>query len=169
MTAPFPYDGVAGAQNDPAEAEAANLHANYKWVARLADEMNTEAQLDLKRVMQIVLHCRKFRVWYGALQARGKAAEGVIEGFFALKNCRWEKPEEMVSDLAAIYADCGTIADWIEANATDYKTGYTKGVVIAMSADGTPTISDEAIKAEKPVALAGLLTTLRSRFGDKPA
>ena len=162
---PFPYDGISGAVNDPAEAEAANLHAQLKWIARLADEMDADTELDLKRVMQIVTHARKFRVWFEALQARGVAARDVIEGALAAKKLRWDTRAEMLQDLTQLYDDCGTLADWIEANAAEYKAGFARTKVLAMSADGTPVVTDEPIKAVKPAAFGTRVAALRARFG----
>lgn len=167
MAIQFPYQAVAGAAVDPAESEAANLYANLCWVARLADEMDADTELDLKRVMQLVLHCRKFRVWYEALQTRGVAARPVIEGVLAAKKITWPTRAEMLADLSALYADCGTLADWIEANAAGYKAGYAKTMVVGNEIDGTPIISDVAEKAAKPVAFGTRISALRARFGAK--
>ncbi len=162
MAAPFPYDGMAGAINDPAEAEARNLHENYKWIARLADEMDAESELDLKRCMQIVLHCRKFRLWYEALAPRASGMDA-IEGHFAMKKCRWSSAAACKKDLGDLYADAGALADWIEANVPEYKQGFA---IVKVVSDGV--LTDEPIKRAKPPELADRLTAFRSRFGAKP-
>ena len=74
MAAPYPYNAVAGVPDDIAESDAVNLLRQYTWVARLVDEMNLDIELDLKRTMQLVFHCRQFRAWFDTLQARITAA-----------------------------------------------------------------------------------------------
>ena len=165
MAAPFPYEGVAGASTDPAESEALNLYRQYTWVARLLSEMDAEAEIDLKRVMQIVFHCRKFRSWRDELQARiggthtAQQILDVIEGVFAAKKCRWATRNAMQQDLLDIYTDAGTLADWIDTNAPEYKDGFSTNVVLA---DGVMT--DVPVKRAKPPALATRIAAFRSRF-----
>jgi len=170
MTAPFPYDGIAGAATDPAEGEAANLHRQYCWIARLADEMNAEVELDLKRTMQLVFHCRTFRQWYDALQARigqghTQAQIGdILQGLFALKKCIWATRAAMLQDLQGIYDDAGTVSAWIEANAAQYKQGFSTNVVVNDQGD----MSDTPIKTTKTTAIATRISTIRARFGARP-
>jgi len=165
MPAPFPPEGVAGASVDPAEAEALNLYRNYAWLARHADEMDTAANLDLKRVMQIVGHARQFRRWHDALTARGAAARDQVEGTFAVKKCTWATRAAMVADLAAIYSAVGTLADWIETNEAGYKTGYSTNIVL----DAAGNLSDTPITVAKSIAVATQITTFRALFGQPPA
>lgn len=166
MAAPFPYEATAGAVRDVIEAEALNLFANYMWTARLADEMNTEAEIDLKRAKQLVFHARQLRRWYDALQAHitdGTHSQAqiadVIEGIFAVKKCRWATRLAMNADLTALYAASGTLADWIEANAGQYKQGYSVLKEISPGVD-----TDESIKIAKPAAAATRLAEFRALF-----
>jgi len=165
MPAPFPPEGVAGAAVDPAESEALNLYRNYAWLARLADEMDAAADLDLKRVMQIVGHARQYRRWYDALAARGVAARDQVEGTFAVKKCTWLSRAAMVADLATIYSAAGTLSDWIETNEAGYKTGYSTNIVL----DAAGNLSDTPIVAAKSLDMATQLATFRVLFGPKPA
>ena len=166
MVAPFPYEGVAGATADPAESEAANLYRHYSWLARLADEMNDEAELDLKRAMQIVFHCRQFVHGFDVLQTthtdRLDEVAGVVLGTFAAKKCVWASEAEMEDDLASIQAAALDLADWIEANASEYKQGYSINKEIAPGV-----MTDEPIKVDKPEELATRLTNYRALWGPK--
>lgn len=163
MTAPFPIEATAGTKVDPAEAEALNLYRHYAWMARLSDEMHIDAELDLKRTMQLVMHIREYRRWHDALSARSQAQTiGIVEGIFAQKKCRWASQAEMGEDLAALHAAAGTVADWIEANAPEYKEGYSVNKEVAPGV-----ITDEPIKVPKPQALGMKIAELRAQFGVK--
>lgn len=171
MAAPFPYEAVAGAITDPAEGDANKLFRNYAWVARLAEEMSAETELDLKRTMQLVFHSRQLRIFYEALQARVTAGThttvqigDVIEGMFAYKKCRWASRSAMLADLAAIYAAAGTIADWVEANASDYKQGYSINKEVSSGV-----MTDEPIKTAKPAGIANRLSNFRALFAASAA
>lgn len=171
MAAPFPYEAVAGAQADPAEPEALNLYRQYVWVARLVDEMDAETELDLKRTMQLVFHARRFRSIYDALQARIAAGThtqaqitAVIEAMFAFKRCAWATRAAMIADLQAIHVAAGTAADWIEANASGYKQGYSVNKEISPGV-----MTDEPIKVVKPAGVAARLSDFRALFAAKTA
>lgn len=171
MAAPFPYEAVAGAQTDPVEAEALNLYRQYAWIARLVDEMNNETELDLKRTMQLVFHARQFRALFDALQARIAAGThtqaqiaAVIEGMFAVKKCTWATRTAMNVDLQAIYAASGTAADWIEANAASYKTGYSVNKELSPGV-----MTDEPIKITKPAGVAIRIADFRALFAANAA
>lgn len=165
MAAPFPYEAVSGAVLDAAEGEAMALYRQFAWVARLSDEMNTEAELDLKRTMQLVFHARSLRRFHEMLQARINSTHtpaqiaDVIEGVFAAKKCRWASRSAMNADLAALYTNSGALADWIEANAADYKQGYSVNKEISPGV-----MTDEPIKVSKPSGLASRLTDFRALF-----
>src|SRR5688572_25694521 len=165
MAAPFPYEATAGAVTDVAETEALNLYRNYSWVARLADEMNVEAELDLKRTMQLVFHARQLRRWHEALQTHigdtHTAAQiaDVIEGVFNAKRCRWATRAAMNADFTAIYSAAGALADWIEANAAEYKQGYSVNKEISPGV-----MTDDPIKVAKPPAAASRLSDFRNLF-----
>jgi hypothetical protein len=168
MAAPFPYESVAEARTDPAEAEAMNLYRQYAWIARLSDEMNNETVVDLKRTMQIVFHCRQFRRWYDVLQARiGKSHTAqliadVIESVFATKKCRWLTRLVLQQDLSNIYAEAGALADWIEANAAEYKQGYSVNKEVSPGV-----MTDEPIKRFKSEDIATRISNFRALFGPK--
>lgn len=171
MVAPFPYEAVAGAVRDVIEAEALNLFANYAWVVRLADEMNAEKEIDLKRAKNLVFHARQFRFWYDALQARVSAGShtqaqiaDVIEGVFGAKKCRWPTRLVMNADLSALHAAFGALADWIETNAGQYKQGYSVLKEISPGVD-----TDESIKIAKPAAAASRLSEFRALFAANTA
>lgn len=165
MPAPFPYEAAAGVSRDAIESEAVNLFVNYMWVARLVDEMNSESVLDNKRAMQFVAHARQMRRWYEILQARIGASHtqvqiaDVIEAMFAVKKCRWASRAAMNADLQAIYAASGTVADWIEANAGDYKQGYSINKEISPGV-----MTDEPIKVAKPAGVTSRLFDFRALF-----
>lgn len=171
MTAPFPYEAVAGAVVDPAENEALNLYRQYAWVARLLDEMNAEAELDLKRTMQLVFHCRKFRECLDTLQAHVTAGThtparigDVIRGVFGAKKCAWATLAGMNADLAAIYNAAGAAADWIEANAGGYKRGYSVNREISPGV-----MTDDPIKIVKPAGVATRVADFRNLFAANAA
>lgn len=159
MPAPAPYDGVAGAVNDPTESEALNLYRQYVWLYRWSDEMNTDADLDLKKLAQFAFHCRQYRRWFDALTARGVAARPVIEGLFAMKKATWATRAAMLQDLQALYDGAGTIYDWIKANATEARR-YT----VATFDENFDVQSDEPIKVAKPAALATRVGAFRALF-----
>jgi hypothetical protein len=159
MPAPAPYDGVSGAVQDPAESEALNLYRQYAWLYRWSNEMNTDADLDLKKLAQFAFHCRKYRMWYDALVARGVPARAVIEGAFAFKKATWPTRAAMLQDLQAIYDGAGTIYDWIKVNATEARR-YT-----TVTFDANFEVqSDEPIKVAKPPALATRVGAFRALF-----
>ena len=177
MPLPRPYNGVAGAVNDPAESEAQNLFTQYAWVYRLATEMNAEAQLDVKRAFQIALHTRKFRAWYDALQVRAAretlsadpdyptvrpAGEilDIIRGMFESRKARWPTKAAMVADLVELRTDCGTLYDWMEANQAEYKTAFSTNRVVNAAGDMT----DDPIKIAKPAAFATRIATFSAKY-----
>lgn len=166
MAAPFPYEAVAGAATDPAESEAANLYRQYAWVARLADEMNAETELDLKRTMQFVHHARQFRHWFDALQARvtaGTHTQGqigdILAGVFGAKRCAWPTRSAMNADFQEIYNAAGTAADWIDANAADYKQGWSINKEVSPGV-----MTDDPIKVAKPAGVATRIADFRGLF-----
>ena len=71
----------------------------------------------------------------------------------------------MLADLTGLYADAGMLADWVEANAAEYKTGFSTNVVV----DAQGNMSDVPVKRAKPLAFATRLAAFRTRFGPKPA
>lgn len=169
MAAPFPYDSVAGVADDAAERDAAHLYANYKWIARLVDQLNDATDLDLKQVMQLVFHSRQFRLAYDSLQARISAGThtqtqigDILQGVFLLKKCSWATRAAMNSDLSTIYNTAGTVADWIEANASNYKEGYSVNKEVSPGV-----MTDEPIKIAKPTGVATRIANFRSLFGAK--
>lgn len=159
MAAPFPYESTAGAVTDPAESEALNLYRQYVWLARWSDEMNTDTDLDLKKLAQFTFHCRKYRQWFDALQARGAAARPVIEGVFAFKKATWASRAAMLSDLQAIYDGAGTIYDWIVANMQEARS-YTVATFDAAFAEQT----DVPVKIAKPAGVAARVGVFRALF-----
>lgn len=181
MTIPFPYNATAGVNNDPAEQEAFNLYINLAWIARLSQEVSTDTDLNLKRVFQLVLHMRKYRSWFAKLDAR-RAREGasqdpdwpftrvageigsLIRGEFQKHKMIWASQPAMLTDINALNTNCGTFADWIEANASEYVSGYTKATVVGADPDGTPITSDEAITIPKPGAFQTRVVALRANF-----
>lgn len=169
MAAPFPYESVAGAVTDSAESEALNLYRQYAWIARWVDEMNTDIDLDLKKTMQLVFHSRKFRTWFDILQAHVTAGthtqaqiSDIVQGVFFAKKCSWATRAAMNSDLQAIYNMAGIVADWIEANASDYKQGYSINKEIAPGV-----MTDDPVKITKSTAVATRLSDFRALFAAK--
>lgn len=167
MAIPFPYEGTAGAVTDQAEGETVNLYRQFVWVARLVDEMNAATDLDLKKTMQLVFHSRKFREVYEALQARITAGThtqaqiaDIIEGVFGAKKCKWATRAAMLSELAGLYTAAGNAADFIEANAGAYKTGYSINKITDSGG-----MTDEPIKIAKHAGVATRLTDFRALFG----
>lgn len=171
MAAPFPYESVAGAVTDMAESDAANLYRQYAWVARLVDEMNGETELDLKKTMQLVFHARQLRARHEALQARvthgthTQAQIGdIVQGVFLAKKCSWASRAAMNADLTAIYNAAGVAADWVEANAGDYKQGYSINKEVSPGV-----MTDEPLKIAKPAGVASRLADFRALFAASPA
>lgn len=145
-----------------------SLYRQYAWVARLADEMNTESDLDLKRTMQLVFHARELRRLHEMLQARINSTHtaaqiaDVIEGVFAAKRCRWASRSAMNADFSALYAGSGALVDWIEANAADYKQGYSVNKEVSPGV-----VTDEPIKIAKGEHIAARIADLRGLFAAK--
>ena len=160
MPAPFPYNAIAGVANDPAESEAENLVTQYSWVARWSDEMDKDTDLDYKKLAQFAFHCRKFRVWYDALQVRGAANIGdAIEGTFLRRKMKWGNRAAMNSDLTAIYDAAGVIYAWIVANMQEARS-YTTAQFDANFENQT----DVPVKIAKPVAVATRVSQFRALF-----
>ena len=160
MPAPFPYNAVSGVANDPAESEAENLVTQYSWLARWSDEMNKDADLDYKKLAQFTFHCRQFRRWYDALQARGAANIGdQIEGAFLRRKMRWLTPLLMRQDLQNIYTAAGTIYDWIVVNMQEART-YTAIQFDANFENQT----DVPVKVPKPAPVSTRVQQFRGLF-----
>jgi len=160
MPAPFPYNAISGVANDPAESEAENLVAQYSWLARWSDEMNTDIDLDYKKLAQFAFHCRKFKVWYDALQARGAANIGdQIEGAFLRRKMKWGNRAAMNSDLTAIYDAAGAIYVWIVANMQEARS-YTTAQFDANFENQT----DVPVKVIKSAAVAIRIQQFRGLF-----
>ena len=159
MPAPFPYNALAGVANDPAESEAENLVGQYSWLARWSDEMNKDVDLDYKKLAQFAFHCRKFRFWYDALQARGNAALDPIQGAFLKRKMSWGNRAAMSSDLQGIYTAAGTIYDWIVANMQEARN-YTTARFDANFENQT----DIPVKVVKPAAVATRVQQFRGLF-----
>ena len=159
MPAPFPYNAVAGIPNDPAESEAENLVAQYSWLARWSDEMNTDTDLDYKKLAQFAFHCRKFRRWYDALQARGNTALDPIQGAFLKRKMSWGNRAAMNSDLTDIYTAAGTIYDWIVANMQEARSYGT------VSFDANfENQTDTPVRVVKPAAVSTRMQQFRGLF-----
>ena len=171
MPAPFPYEAVAGTVTDAAESDAANLYRQYAWIARLLDEMNAEAELDLKKTMQLVFYARQLRARHEALQARVTAGThtqaqigDIVQGVFLAKKCSWASRAAMNADLTAIYNAAGVVADWIEANARGYKQGYSVNREISPGV-----MTDDPIKIVKPAGVATRVADFRNLFAANAA
>ena len=166
MSAPFPYNAVAGVANDPAESEAENLLAQYSWLARWSDEMNKDVDLDYKKLAQFAFHCYKFRVWYDALQARITAGTHTpaqigdcLEGVFRKRKMGWGNRAAMNSDLQDIYAAAGVVYDWIKTNMQEARN-FTTAQFDANFINQT----DVPVKVVKPAALATRIAQFRGLF-----
>lgn len=159
MSAPFPYNAVSGVANDLAESEAENLVAQYIWLARWSDEMNKDVDLDYKKLAQFAFHCRKFRFWYDALQARIPLPLDAIEGAFLRRKMRWLTRLLMQQDLQDIYNAAGTIYDWIVANMQEARN-YTTAQFDANFENQT----DVPVKVAKPAAVATRVQQFRQLF-----
>lgn len=169
MAAPFPYESVSGAITDKAESEAVNFYRQYSWVARLIDEMSLQSDLDLKRTMQLVFHARALRICYDTLQAHVAAGThtqvqigDIVQGVFATKKCTWATRAAMNTDLQTIYNTSGVVADWIEANAADYKAGWSINKEVSPGV-----MSDDPIKIVKTAAVATRLSDFRALFAPR--
>lgn len=168
MPIPFPYDAIAGSVNDPAERLMMAAYDNFKWVARLIDEMNAEEEQDLKRTFQVIMHSRRFRSqWLELRQYPTDEVLPVIKGFFMMKGVEWKDDQQMLTDLDEVTNDIYELADWLETNTPEYKDGFTTVKIVAISAEGEATTTDEALKAAKPQELADKLTTIRGKFEAK--
>lgn len=166
MPAPFPYDAVAGVPNDPAESEAANLYNQYKWLARWSDEINADAsELNLKKLAQLTFHCRKFRLYHEALQARIGGTHSAIEisncieGMWLMKDLSWGNRSQMTADIAAIYAEAGTFSDWVIAN----QQAARQFTTLEFDSNFESQI-DVPIVVPMPAAVANRIATLRGLF-----
>ena len=164
MTAPFPYDGIAGATLNPAEREAIDLYIAHTWVARLVNEMDQDADLNLKKIFQFVHHSQMFVASFDALAARGPSSAPVVSGFMQFKGSTWASNAAMNADLQAIRDKAEAGVNWIEANATEYKSGFATRMV---NANGDE--SDVAIVTTKPAFIATYLAQFRALFGPTPA
>ena len=167
MPAPFPYDAVAGVPNDPAESEAVNLYNQYKWIARWSNEINQDAvNLNLKKLAQLTFHCRKFRVWYDALQAHITAAThtateigNCIEGVWLARDLTWGNRSQMNSDITAVYDGSGVFYDWVKANQQQARN-YTT----AQFDENFENQTDVPIVISMPAAVATRVAALRGLF-----
>src|SRR3990167_2948984 len=161
MPAPFPYNAVAGVANDPAESEAENIVSQYCWLDGWSDEMNKDIDLDYKKLAQFAFHCRKFRFWYDALQARGAPnIVDAIEGAFMLRKMKWGNRAAMNSDLTSIYNASGTIYDWIVVNMQEARS-FT---VVQFDAN-FENQSDVPVKIVKSPTVATRIQQFRGLFG----
>lgn len=166
MAIQFPYLAQAGVAVDPAEIEAENLYANLVWIARLSEEMTADPALNLKRLMQLVMHTRKLQHWWGALAARGATAAPVVEGVFRKHKMLWATRAEMVADLTGLRDECQQMADWIKATLPDFEGGFATTKVLGYSeVDGSPTLTDEARMSTKPAEFVTRIAALRAKFG----
>jgi hypothetical protein len=169
---PFPYNSIAGAINDPTEIEANKLYQNYMWVARLADEMDREAAVDLKRVVLTERHCAEFARLYELLHNHdthgheaGAAALDVIEGTFASKKCVWPSRAAMEAELDQLHDAAIQLGDFLRAA---HPEAWTKGYA-TLVVTGPDTYTDIPIKAGKSNELAARVAAFRSLFGPRGA
>lgn len=206
MPAPFPYDAFAGGVSDPIERVLPSLLSAYSWLARIADELNAEGELNLKRVNDLVEFSHQYRRGLDLvqmhIQARlGKTAKeleeqfaavhaerpqeiamavdyaatrqdsdavaniaGTVRSLFAMKKCTWASIAAMNADFQRIYNAATLISEWIEANETAYKDGFT---IVKPVARGVMT--DDPIKTAKSPAVAARIAEFRALFGPSPA
>lgn len=163
MAAPFPPEALPGAVTDPAESEAHNLYMQYGHLARLWEAMSQDPEVDLKRVYQVVLHSRKFRQWFDALQARigrGHTAAQIgdmIAATFARKGVVWASRAAMNADLTAIYDNAGTVSTWADNNAAVYKTGFSRNIVVS-----DEVTTDEPVKITKTAQHTNFIASARA-------
>ena len=159
MPAPQPYDGHSGVFDDPAERLAPALHAQYKWLFRWSDEMDSDTDLDLKKLAQFTGHCRAFRQIYQEILTLSAEESDAVDGFFAFKQCRWPSRAAMKADLDALSAACLTAADWIDANMPEIRTGFA---TLRLTAGGRHV--DDSIKIAKSAGVATKVAQFRALF-----
>ena len=181
MTIPFPPSGVAGAALDPIYAEISELRAQMPPIARWAQELSTDVQMDLKKVRQLRFHMRRYRAFFAKLDAR-RQREGlsqdpdwpftraagevgsILRGIMQFDKITWASQNAMLTDLNALANDCQTFGDWIDANETRYKDGSSTVIVTGQDADGTDIVSDTPIVVAKPAAFQTRVAALRANF-----
>lgn len=167
---PYPYDAVPGVMDDPAERSAQGLSRSLSWLARIADQMNADAQYNLKLGKQLTEFCETYRRFYDELQAMIAAGTHskeliaeIVGKTLASRKVSWPTVSQMNDDLLKLYNTAKDTAAWMEANAAQYKQGYSTNRVIATGVD-----TDDAIKIAKPAGLAKTVGDLRVLFGPLP-
>lgn len=127
MAAPAPYNGVSGRNNLSNYAIA--LRGHYEWLYRWSDEMNTDAQLDLKKLAQFIYrHCLGFQAAYAALNDAnaGPVMAAAVRTEFADQGIAWPDDATMKADLTTINNACNTMYTWVENNFPQAKSFATR-------------------------------------------
>lgn len=159
MPAPFPYEAVSGRSN--IDQYAVQLYGNFMWLARWSNEINADADLDLKKIAQFAFkHCLGYRKAYEALTAveASAVAKHAVRSVFAMKAVVWPTDAEMLADLAAIYNACGTIYNWIDANLPAAKSFSTR------TFDATGKETEVPLTIAKPGAVQTRIAAFRALF-----
>lgn len=117
MAAPFPYDAVAGRAS--LGQIAAQIVANYKWLARWSQEIGTDTNMDLKKLAQLAFsHCRLFRDLIQPFipVSAGDPIIAALQSEFAWHGLVWPTRAEMVTDVGLLYQRCGALFDYVRDN-----------------------------------------------------
>jgi hypothetical protein len=164
MTAPAPYDGVAGRVSLGQIAQ--NIVAHYKWVYRWSNEIGADAALNPKKLAQLAFqHCRLIRELIQPFLPLANNAPFVraLVSEFAWSGMEWATLAEMRTDLAGIYQKCGELFTHTRDNVPEVRTFAQR----AFDDNGQEVeqITDIAKNANAAVAQAVTLTgELRALF-----
>lgn len=159
MTAPFPYDAVAG--RGSLANQAAAIYGHYAWLARWSEEIAADPDIDLKKVAQLCLiHCRMFRQLVNSFGVKGVDA---IENVFRQRGISWATKAAMTADLTAVRDEAQLLFVWVRDNMPEARDA------VKVVYDETNTAGVEQVNTvAKPHAVEVEIAKLRALFGAVP-
>lgn len=98
MAAPYPPEAQLGAPQFNRVAD--QIYGHFVWMARWSDEINDDADLDMKKLMQLAFtHCRLYAYHTAVLSDDLLVA---LETRFRLSGVEWPNRAAMQADLVAM-------------------------------------------------------------------
>jgi len=158
MPAPYPYEFVGGRSQLSSPAEG--IYGHYGWIARWSVEIETDADLDVKKLSQLGLHCSRFQETIDPFRplSAGDPIVSATRSVFQGRGVRWATDEDMIADLEAVRTVSINFISWFDAK----RPAPRKFAERTFDADWNEV--EQAVKEPKTAAITTEVAKLRALF-----
>jgi len=155
MTAPVPSESTTPGPS--LEQQAANIYANYVWIARFIVEMNNDVQLDMKKAAQLVRI--NGPMFVTATQSAGPLLRDAFMKRLEAQGVSWPN---IATELPGIVTALNDFFNFVQTN---FPAVYTEANTIGeVFITDSGFLSDRPVLVTKPPALATEIAGLRALF-----